>query len=164
MGTEQPGHRTCCPAGPCTERLWVLQNEVGVGSTHNTRISAVGAFAAHVGVLRPRGESSLSQPTGCPDLVFAFTAPFASHHQPWTDDLLPPTASLEVTTSMEETDFSTSKVRARRVVEEENSTQMNSHLAVIANTFITMRKCEQRKGFKWLCSLYICLFHRLQNP
>lgn len=36
-------------------------------------------------------------------------------------------------TSIDEMDFSTLKVRGRRVVEEENSTQMNSHLAVIAN-------------------------------
>lgn len=68
-----------------------------------------------------------------PDLVFAVAAPFTSHHQSHSDGLLPPMVCLEVATAIDVMDFSTSKVRARRAVEEENSTQMNSHLAVIAN-------------------------------
>lgn len=39
---------------------------------------------------------------------------------------------LQVTISMDKMDFSTSEVMARRVVEEESSTQRNSHV-VIAN-------------------------------
>lgn len=129
----------------------MLQGEAGVGSTHGIPISAVGALTAHTGVLKPLGESSLSQPMCFPDMVFALAAPFASHHQPWSGDFLSPVACLEVATSMDKMDFSSSRIRARRVVEEESSTQMNSHLAVVANiTGFHHEKGEQRKGFKWL--------------
>ncbi|PKU39857.1 hypothetical protein llap_9833 [Limosa lapponica baueri] len=58
---------------------------------------------------------------------------FTSQRQSQSGDLLPPVVCLEVATPIDEMDFSTSKVRVRRVVEEENSTLMNSHLAVIVN-------------------------------
>lgn len=71
--------------------------------------------------------------------------------QPWSGDFLPPVACLEVATSVDEMAFSTSKVRARRVVEELNNTQVNPYLAVIANiTGFHHEKGEQRKGFKWV--------------
>lgn len=44
------------------EQVWVLQGEAGVGGTHGTLISPAGALRPHVGVLKPPGKSSLSQP------------------------------------------------------------------------------------------------------
>lgn len=45
-----------------TERGRVLQGEAGVGGTHGTLISPAGALRQHMGVLKPPGKSSLSQP------------------------------------------------------------------------------------------------------
>ena len=161
--SQDMGHIPAARLG--TERVWVFQGKAGVGSTHSTPISAVGALTAHMGVLKPLGESSLSHPMRFPDVVFALAAPFTSCRQPWSGDFLPPMACLEVATSMDEMDFSTSKVRARSMVEEENSTQMNSHLAVTANiTGFHHEKGKQRKGFKWLLLLVHLIFPPFADP
>lgn len=102
---------------------------------------------------------------------FRFCIPI--HCQPWSRDFLPPVACLEVATSIHEMDFSTSKARARRVVEEVNNMQVNPLLVVIANiTGFHNGKGEQRKRFKWLPTTppppppprptpYILFFHHL---
>lgn len=94
-----------------------------------------------------------------------FCSPFTSRCRPWSRDFSPPGAHLEVATSMDEMVFSTSKVRARRAVEEENSTQRSSHLAVIPDiTDFHHGKGEQRKGFKWLLLLVHLIFPPFADP